>query len=441
MLGVGLIALTSCNRCRESAEAPLRPAGPSLQLSEVVLYEVFVRDYSVPGTFDGIRVDLDRIRDMGVNAIWLMPVHPVGQVNANGTHGSPYAVADYRDVHPEMGTLDNFKQLVDAAHERGMAIILDWVANHTAWDNPWIVDHPDWYSTDGSGNIIHPPGTNWLDVADLNYDSGDMQAAMLSAMKFWVNDVGVDGFRFDYAAGVPADFWQAVHSEWSGDELILLAEGEEEWLHTQAGFDLSYSWTGLTALKQVLVNQESAYRVGEAFLTEQTWLPEGDLRLRFSSNHDETSWEAPAAVLYGGIEEAKVAQGISAFLPGVPMFYNGQEVGSIQYLNLFEKIPLDWTTHPDMEIWYSKLFGARSTHPALIDGEITFRWLSNVFVADRSTASGRRALLVANVRSSFQSPNLEMYGDSMDDLVDIFTGDSFSTDLQLAPYELRLYLD
>lgn len=435
------ITMSSCDRCSDPLVDPARPAGPQLSLAEVVMYEVFVRDYSVSGTFDGVRADLDRIAGMGVNCIWLMPIYPVGQLNANGTHGSPYAVADYFDVHPEMGTLDNFKAFVDAAHERGIAVILDWVANHTAWDNPWISDHPEWYTTDGAGNITHPPGTNWTDVADLNFDVAPMRAEMLKAMRFWVDEVGVDGFRFDYAAGVPASFWATMHAQFSGQGLILLAEAEEEWLHTEAGFDLSYSWTGLTALKQVLVSGQTAYRIGEAFLTEQTWLPSGDFRLRFSSNHDETSWEAPAAVLYGGTAEAQVAQAISAFLPGVPMFYNGQEVGSTQYLNLFEKLAIDWSTNPAMAAWYADLFNARATHPALLGGDITFRWQTNVFVADRETASGRRALLVANVRGTSQTSDLSLYGTSMNDLADVFTGEAFSVSQSLGPHEVRLFLD
>ena len=437
-----LLALVSCERCTEPVVEPSRPEGPSIALNDIVMYEVFVRNYSASGSFDGLRADLDRVQALGVNCVWLMPIHPVGELNANGSWGSPYAVADHFDVNADMGTLDNFKALVDAFHERGMAVIIDWVANHTAWDHPWLEEHPEWYTTNASGQITHPPGTNWTDVADLNYNSGAMRSEMLAALRFWVDEVGVDGFRFDYAEGVPADFWTDMHAQFTDQpSLILLAEGEAEWLHTDAGFDLSYSWTGMTALKQVLIEDQTCYRIGEAYLTENAWLPAGHRRLRFSSNHDETSWEAPAPVMYGGLAQARVAQACSSFLPGVPMFYNGQEVGSSQYLNLFERYPIDWSTHPSMAAWYSTFYNARATHPALRRGDVTIRWHADVFIADRTTTDGRRAVIVANVRDASTTADLSMYGSSMDGLTDAVTGSAFASSVALGPYEVKLYLD
>jgi glycosidase len=206
------------------------PVGDSFvvpEVADVVMYQVNPRVFAAENSFQAIINRLDSIQDLGVNMLWIMPIYPIGQEKSKN---SPYSVKDYKAVAPEYGTVDDLRQLVESCHERGMGVILDWVANHTAWDNVWLQQHPDWYTHDSTGNIIFPPGTDWTDVADLNYDNKDMRAAMIDAMRYWVDSVGVDGFRCDVADQVPVDFWTEcidnLRAAAKPRNLIMLAERE-----------------------------------------------------------------------------------------------------------------------------------------------------------------------------------------------------------------------
>ena len=424
-------------------EPPEPPVAPQVSLEEMILYEVFVRDFSEAGTFNALEARLDELVDLGVNALWLMPIHPNGEVNALGTYGSPYAVKDFTDVHPDFGTMGHFRDLVISCHGRGLRILIDWVPNHTAWDHPWITAHPEWYTQDAQGNIVHPPGTNWMDVADLNYDSGALRAAMIDAMRFWIADVGIDGFRCDYAEGVPQDFWELAIAEMKAinPNVVMLAEGAAPWLH-DVGMNLSYSWDGYGALRSVFVDGAAANVLQSSFEGESATLGPLDRRLRFSTNHDETSWDAPPPTLFGGQDAARCAQAIVTFLPGTPLIYNGQEVGSTQVLNLFERIPIDWSTHPDMRPWMTTLLRQRGQHPALIHGDLEFHVQANVFRAERThtDADGtvHRALLVAHVRDGNRTTDLSAWQDL--GLTDAWNGMAPPVSLALGPHEVRLYL-
>ena len=436
-----LMLLSGCGE--GCVDPPSPPEAPLPSLEDMILYEVFVRDFSADGTFNAVETALDELQLLGINALWLMPIHPNGELNALGTFGSPYAVRDYTDVHPDFGTMEDFKSLVDACHTRGMRILIDWVPNHTAWDHPWISAHPDWYTQDAQGNIVHPPGTNWQDVADLNYGAGGMRAAMLDAMRFWIEEVGIDGFRCDYAEGLPQDFWEQAIAEMkaANPDVIMLAEGAAPWLH-DAGMNMTYSWDGYGAIWQVFANGASAFTIQTSFENEAASLGPLDRRLRFSTNHDETSWDAPPPTLFGGQDGARSAQAIVTFLPGTPLVYNGQEVGSTQVLNLFERIPIDWSTNPEMRPWMSALLNARQSHPALVHGEITFHVQNNVFRAERTftDADGNehRALIVAHVRDSNRTTDLSAWQNL--GLTDVWNGSAPPVSLSLGPHEVRLYL-
>ena len=193
---------------------------------DIVMYEVNFRAFSTGGDIQGVIDRLDEIKALGVNVIWLMPIHPIGAIKSVN---SPYSVRDYKAVNPEFGTLSDLRALTDQAHARGMAIMMDWVANHTSWDNAWISNRT-WYTQDAAGAIIHPPGTNWQDVADLDFTSGPMRLAMIDAMKYWTLEANVDGYRCDYADGVPFDFWkQAIDTLNSipNRDILFLAEGTQ----------------------------------------------------------------------------------------------------------------------------------------------------------------------------------------------------------------------
>lgn len=215
---------------------------------DMIVYEVNIRSFSANGDLQSVINRLDNIKSLGVNTIWLMPIYPVGAVNSVN---SPYCVKNYKEVATEYGNLTTLRNLTTQAHQKGMTVILDWVANHTSWDNPWITTHSDWYTKNSSGQIIHPAGTNWTDVADLNFGNQEMRLAMIDAMKYWVLEANIDGFRCDYADGVPFDFWQQAITNLNtipNRDLIFLAEGNRN-DHFTAGFDMNYAWDFMQNLK------------------------------------------------------------------------------------------------------------------------------------------------------------------------------------------------
>ena len=337
--------------------------------SDIVMYEINQRAFSVQGTLTGILPRLDSIRDLGVNVIWLMPIHPIGAVNSVN---SPYSVQNYLEVNPEFGTLEDLRTFVREAHTRNMAVILDWVANHTSWDNPWIVNK-SWYTQDANGNIIHPAGTNWMDVADLNFTNAEMRLEMIKAMKYWVLQANVDGYRCDAADWIPSTFWkQAIDSlrKIPNRDIIMLAEGARK-DHFIAGFDLNFGWDYFGKLKNVFKDNHTTTGLVAVHQAEYTGVP-GDARvLRFTSNHDECAWDDTPLGLFGGKDGSLAAFVLTAFSGGVPLIYNGQEVGCPVKLPFFSKSPINWTTNPDMLKAYKKIMEIRQTNPAAREVHLT----------------------------------------------------------------------
>jgi 1,4-alpha-glucan branching enzyme len=322
------------------------------EVADIILYEVNLRAFSPDRNLKGVKARLDEIKKLGVNVIWLMPIHPIGQINSVN---SPYSVKDYKAVNTEFGTLADLRQLTDSAHENGIAIMMDWVANHTSWDNSWI-SNKSWYSQDASGNIIHPAGTNWQDVADLNYDNIKMREAMIDAMKYWVLEANVDGFRCDYADGVPFDFWkQAIDSlkKVPNRELIFFAEGARS-DHFNAGFDLNFGWGFYSAIKDVYKGQSTA-KIFTAHQSEYNNSPAGKHWVRFTTNHDESAWDATPVTLFNGINGALSASVITIFTGGVPLIYSSQEVGTAQTVPFFTLSNINWTANPSLLATYQKI--------------------------------------------------------------------------------------
>jgi glycosidase len=319
------------------------------------MYEVNLRAFSSTGDLQGVIEGLGHIQSLSVNTIWLMPIYPDGELNAVN---SPYCIREFKAVSPEYGTLQDLRNLVDSAHARNMTVILDWVANHTAWDNPWIAN-TDWYSQDGSGNIIHPPGTTWTDVADLNFNNTDMRAAMIDAMKYWVLEANIDGFRCDYADGVPDDFWkQAIDTLRAipNRTIIMLAEGAKT-THYTSGFDMTYSWDFYGEMIDVYAGEP----VSNLYATsnnEYSLVPLDKERLRFTTNHDESAWNATPMTLFAGTQGATAATVMTVFLQGVPLIYTGQEVGRETNVSFFSNTPINWNTYPDMLSAYQQIYGA-----------------------------------------------------------------------------------
>ena len=306
---------------------------------DAVIYEVFVRDYSEAGTFKALENDLTRLDSLGVDMIWLMPIHPTGKVKAKGSFGSPYAVADYYGISPEMGTLADFKSLVSAVHRHGKRLILDFVLNHSAWDNPLITTHPEWYTHNASGEIISP-NADWYDVADLDYNQSGLRDYMIEMLQWWITETDIDGYRFDVAELVPNDFWiraKAACQEVK-PEVFFLAEGAKPELHL-SGHDMTYSWNVWDLLTQVAQGKTPVSRLKQTIEMEKFQYPQGSLRMRFTENHDKERSRA----YIGDAELNLTAWAFVALMDGNPLIYAGQEIGATHKPGLFEKEVVQWS--------------------------------------------------------------------------------------------------
>jgi glycosidase len=353
-------------------------AGPNAgeHVARTAIYEVFVRNFSSHGDLRGVTGGLDRIQDVGAEVVWLMPIHPIGAIERKGTLGSPYSIVDYRGIHPDFGTADDFRALVRAVHGRGMKLILDWVPNHTAWDHPWVEQHPDFYTRDAAGRMTVPLDaegnpTDWTDVVELDYTNPELRRTMIGEMRYWLEEFGIDGFRVDVAGMVPDAFWREALPELrAAGATLLLAEWGEPRMH-ELGFDLTYAWDSYHRLKAVW-RGEPAHRFVEAEVEELDGMPAGGLRLRFTTNHDETSWDEPPVTLFGGAAGARAAFVAMALLPGPPLLYNGQEVESDQRLHLFEREPVEWNRPGAAEAraFYRRVLDLSRHHPAFVSGRL-----------------------------------------------------------------------
>jgi cyclomaltodextrinase len=339
-----------------------------------VVYEIYPRAFSPQGNFNGITARLDALQELGVNILWLMPIHPIGEVKKKGTIGSPYAVRDYYAINPDYGTKEDFKKLIAEVHRRGMKVIIDIVANHTSWDSV-MMKWPDFYEHDAKGNITFPH--DWSDVAELNYGNPKLRRYMTDMLKFWLREFDLDGFRCDVAEEVPTDFWENARAELDTikPDIVMLAEGHKAELLINA-FDFDYSWPLHSALTDVLQGRRSAADLRVEWEKESSTWPRDSLHMRFSDNHDERR----AIARFG--ESAALAASVLMFtLDGVPMLYNGMEVGDTTESGapaLFEKLPVFWPIaerRPEFPRFYKQIMALRRSSVALRRGSI--RWLRN----------------------------------------------------------------
>ncbi|WP_016956046.1 alpha-amylase family glycosyl hydrolase [Catenovulum agarivorans] len=327
-----------------------------------VIYQINTRQFTQEGTFNAAAKQLPRLKDLGVDILWLMPIHPIGEENRKGTLGSPYSVKDYRKVNPEFGTLDDLKSFIKQAHEMGMYVILDWVANHSAWDNHLRFDHPDWYERDYKGDFRPTPWWDWSDIIDLDFSQPELRKYMTDAMKYWVEEVGVDGYRCDVAGFVPIDFWNQLRKEL--DEIkpvFMLAEWESRDLHAQA-FDATYAWSWWEHMHNIAHGKTNVNSLFIYYSWNESAFPKEAMRMTMVSNHDKNAWEATQFEAFGEALEASIV--LSVVGEGMPMIYNGQEAGNPRRLAFFEKDPIDWQPHPIGDL-YKKLFKLKKQNTAL----------------------------------------------------------------------------
>ncbi|MBR2116418.1 MAG: DUF3459 domain-containing protein [Alistipes sp.] len=383
---------------------------------DAVVYEMNVRQYTPEGTFAAAEQHLPRLKELGVDIVWLMPIYPIGVKERKGTLGSYYAISDYCKTNPEFGTLEQFDAFVASAHKLGLKVVLDWVANHTSPDALWINERPaDWYVRDEQGNTIVQ--YDWTDIAKLNYDNHDMRAEMVKAMRFWM-ERGIDGFRCDMACEVPFDFWKATTAELRKDypQMYWLAEGENTELHNNS-FDASYAWELHHLLNAIARSEKGVNELKEYIAKDAAAHPAEAFRLMFTSNHDENSWAGTEFERMG--DAAKVMAVLTFTLPnGQPLIYTGQEMGWNKRFEFFEKdhIPA-WEANEYAE-FYKSLTTLRHNNPALAAGERggKIEYIDAVpegVFAFRRAVEGNSVTVYANLTKeavSFNDINLAAWG-------------------------------
>ncbi len=329
---------------------------------DATIYQINTRQFTEEGTFTAAIAHLARLKSLGITIVWLMPVHLIGQLNRKGTLGSPYAVQDYYSINPDLGTADEFKAFVAAAHELGLRVITDWVANHTAWDSNLTVQHPDWYVRDWQGNFRPTPWWDWEDIIDLDYDNPEVRQYMTEALKWWVSEFDIDGFRCDVAGFVPTDFWNQARAELDAIKpVFMLAEWESRDLHA-AAFDMTYGWSWNETMHHIATGKADAEALHIYYSWNEKAWPRDAMRMTFVSNHDKNSWEGTEYEQFGDALDAAIV--LSVVGEGMPLIYNGQEAGNDRRLEFFEKDPIVWREHRFAD-FYRRLFALRRAHSAL----------------------------------------------------------------------------
>ena len=408
------------------------------------MYEVNIRQYTPEGTFNAFAEHLPRLKKMGVSIIWLMPVHPIGDKHRKGGMGSYYSVRDYKDVAPEYGTIEDFKRLVEQTHELGMKLVIDWVANHSSWDNVWVdLGHTDWYTPDSNGNMQPPIGTDWWDVADLNYENDSMRAAMIDAMKYWVEEHNIDGFRCDVAQWVPDDFWEEARV--ALDEIkpvFMLAEAEHPPHHNKA-FHMSYGWDLHHRMNQIAKGEEDANHLTDYLDGNAKRFPADGYRLQFTSNHDENSWNGTVKERMGDASNSLAV--LAATLEGMPLIYSGMEAGLDKRLAFFEKDEIDWTSFP-LEVFYTKLLWLNTNNSALWNG--VYGATAQVLTDDANDfaflrSNGDQSVLVL-LNLSDEAQEVELSGEGYaGDYLELFDGSSATISEghkeELAAWQYKVY--
>jgi cyclomaltodextrinase / maltogenic alpha-amylase / neopullulanase len=407
------------------------------------IYEVNTRQFTSEGTFNAFREHMPRLKNMGVDILWFMPITPIGEVNRKGSLGSYYSVKDYKAVNPEFGTIDDFIELVEEAHKLGMYVILDWVANHTAWDNYLVYENPEWYTRDSAGNMISP--YDWSDVVQLNYEVPEVWDYMIEAMQFWVEVAGVDGFRCDVAFMVPTEFWNRARRELEAIKPVFMLAEAEEPEHHEFAFDMSYGWAMHHVMNDVGAGKKNANHLDSMIRVYQERFPPEAILMQFTSNHDENSWAAT--------EFERLGNGVLTFavlkstIPGMPLIYNGQEAAMDKMLEFFEKDEIDWSEIP-YEGFYRELLTLKHRVPALWNGShggsytrVHTGEAEKVFAFMRQKDSSE-VFVILNLSGEVVETALEgdLYaGDYKTAFIYETTSFEGNDKLTLAPWEYRLY--
>lgn len=444
LIFIFLIPIIACDNNNNNPEVSENVVHPEWSYNKTI-YEVNVRQYTEEGTFSAFAEHLPRLKEMGVGIIWFMPIHPIGEANRKGTLGSYYSVKDFKKVNPEFGTLQDFKNVVEQIHNMGMYVIIDWVANHSAWDNPLTQTNPEFYTTDSTGNFV-PPVADWEDVIDFNYDQRGLWDYMIGALKYWVDECNIDGYRCDVAAMVPTEFWNEARGELNkSKDVFMLAEATEVELHEKA-FDMTYNWQLKDLMNQVADTRSNAVDIKNYFENEKIEYPADAFRMVFTTNHDENSWNGTVYERLGdGVEAFAVLCGT---VRGMPLVYSGQEAGLSKRLKFFDKDVIEWKENNLFNI-YKKLFDLKKVNKALWNGkeggEISVLQVTgseNVFAFVREKENNK-IFVIINMSNGVKSVNIN------NDLItgnyiDLFQNQNISIDstatFSLQPWEYHVFV-
>jgi len=420
-----VLFLSGCSRPDGSGDIQDRLIDHPDWSENATIYEVNIRQYTPEGTFTAFGEHLPRLKEMGVDVLWLMPIHPIGEKNRKGELGSYYSISNYTAVNPNFGTEEEFKELVQAAHELDMKLILDWVPNHTAWDHPWVTEHPEYYMQDSLGNITYE--ADWTDIAQLNYANRELWDKMIERMNYWIEEADIDGYRVDHAGhDIPIEFWERAIPEIDGaaeKELFWLAEWNTPEMHPW--FDATYSWEYFHLTTSIAAGEEPLTALDEYMENEQHTFPDHAYRMYFTSNHDENSWNGSDPELFGANFENFAV--LAATINGMPLIYSGQETGLDERLEFFRKDTIDWDDY-EYEAFYTALNDLKHRNEALWNGQYGGRFERIETGSEESVYAFRRvkeeaAVLVAvNISSEPQEVSFDLSAP----YVDLFSGDTVS---------------
>jgi alpha-amylase len=462
-------ALISCKKENKETETLTEVKSEIAQFSPkveeiAVIYEVNIRQYSPEGTFNEFTKDIPKLKELGVKIIWVMPIFPISETKRKATGGddskfasempkeeqhkylgSYYAVSDFKAVNPEFGTIEDFRKMVQTAHENGIYVILDWVPNHTGWDHVWIKEHPEYYTQNAKGEIIDPinpengKSWGWTDVADLNYDNKDLRKAMTADMMHWIKNENIDGFRCDVASNVPVDFWQQTIPQLRKEKnIFMLAEAWEPELLKKGLFDMAYNWTSHHLMKDIAQGKKTVKDWDNFILEDIKKYESNDILMSFVDNHDENSWSGTVQSRLGKAEEAMTA--LSYVTPGMPLIYSGNEYGLNHSLKFFEKDSIPKTKGKDWDLRV-KLGKLKTENSALNGGKNKSSYKkintsndANILVFEREKDS-KKVVYIANMTSKPQEVKIPI----TDSFTDYMTNSEYRLEsnsvIKLAPWQ------
>lgn len=444
-----LLTIASCTGVKQQVNenTPASTVQHPSWSQNAVLYEVNLRQYTPEGTINAFAQHLPRLKELGVDILWFMPVTPIGEVNRKGTFGSYYSVQDYTAINPEYGTLEDFKNMVNRAHELGMHVIIDWVANHTAWDHEWVKTNPGFYFKDDQGNFTPPHNTDWSDVVQLEYENRDLWDAMIGEMSWWLKEANIDGFRCDVAYLVPTDFWNLARERLESIKpVFMLAEADHPELQENA-FNAGYSWTSHHAMNRIANRQDDVTALDKYFFDENMGnYPQGTYKIFFITNHDENSWQ--------GSEFERMGDAVEAFAvlvhtaAGMPLIYNGQEAGLDKRLEFFEKDEIDWSNLEYQE-FYKSLNDLKQSNKALWNGaeggpmqRISTDNNVNVFSFMRRKGNDM-VFVILNLSPEPRTVNVASGQAPRERLTELFSGETIHPDedfsLEMEPWGYKVY--